>query len=270
MRVYIFLQSGNMKNNIYSIKDKVIVITGATGYLGRAMCDDLSSAGAKVIVLSPTLNRAKELCDEININLNQAYELNIKSDESIKKCVKDILKDHKKIDVLVNNVCLVNAKKFGDYTREEWQENIDGSIVGTDMITNEVLKFMKEVKKGKIINISSMYGMVSPDSSIYPNEESINPIAYGVGKAGLIQYTKYAAMMLAKYNINVNCISFGPFPNIENVKDEKFLNDLSEKTFLKRIGNPKETTSAVYFLSLDENSYMTGQNIVVDGGWTSW
>jgi len=111
---------------------------------------------------------------------------------------------------------------------------------------------------------------VSPNPEIYSTEEMINPLSYGVGKAGIIQYTKYAAMKLAKYNITVNTISYGPFPNINKVQDKVFLSALSNKTFVKRIGKPEEVTSAVYFLSLDESSYITGQNIVVDGGWTSW
>ena len=256
--------------NIYSIEDKVIVITGATGYLGSAMCEDLSKAGAKVIVLSRNLEKAKRLCHKIKISQEQAFEIDVTSNESIESCVKNIVSKFEKIDILVNNVCLVKPIPFGKYTRDDWQINLDGSIISIDMMTQEVLKYMIPRKKGKIINISSMYGLISPDESIYEDKENVNPIAYGVGKAGVIQYTKYTAMKLAKYNINVNCITYGPFPNLENVKDKKFLNALSNKTFLKRVGVSKETTSAVYFLSLDESSYITGQNIIVDGGWTSW
>lgn len=270
MRIYIFLQGGNKLRNIYSIKDKVIVISGATGYLGSAMCEDLSKAGAKVIVLSRNLEKAKNLCVELNISKEQAFKIDVSSNKSIEECFKNIIAKFEKIDILVNNVCFVKPVSFGKYTREDWQINLDGSVVSIDMVTQEVLKHMIPRKKGKIINISSMYGMISPDESIYESEESVNPIAYGVGKAGVIQYTKYAAMKLAKHNINVNCITYGAFPNLKNVKDEKFLEALSKKTFLKRVGLSKEATSAVYFLSLDESSYVTGQNIVVDGGWTSW
>lgn len=256
--------------NIYSIKGKVIVISGATGYLGSAMCKHLSKAGAKVIVLSRDLEKAKKLCQELEIPQNQAFCVELTSNESIKICFENIMSNFQKIDVLVNNACLVKPVVFGKHSREDWNINFDGTVISLDMMTQEALKYMIPNKKGKIINISSMYGVVSPDESIYENEESVNPIAYGVGKAGVIQYTKYAAMKLAKYNICVNSVSFGPFPNLAKVKDENFLKALSNKTFLKRVGLPKEATSAIYFLSLDENSFMTGQNIVVDGGWTSW
>lgn len=256
--------------SIYSIKDKIIVISGATGYLGSAMCEHLSKAKAKVIVLSRDIKKARNLCEKINIPIQQAFELDVSSDESIKKCFEMIISLFGKIDILVNNACFTKLANFRNHTRRDWEINFDGTVVSTDMMVQEVLKYMIPNKKGKIINISSMYGIVSPDESIYKNEESVNPIAYGVGKAGIIQYTKYAAMKLAKYNISVNSVSYGPFPNLANVKDENFLNALSRKTFLKRVGLSKEATSVIYFLSLDESSYITGQNIIVDGGWTSW
>lgn len=256
--------------NIYSIENKVIVISGATGYLGSSMCEHLSMSGAIVIVLSRQLEKAQKLCESINIPINQAFEINILSNESIINCFNRIIETFLKIDVLVNNACVVKPVNFYKHSREDWKVNFEGSVISTDMMTQEALKYMIPNQKGKIINISSMYGIVSPDESIYENEESVNPVAYGVGKAGIIQYTKYAAMKLAKYNIYVNSISYGPFPNLQKVKDQNFLNNLSNKTFLKRVGLPKEVTSAIYFLSLDENSYMTGQNIIVDGGWTSW
>lgn len=255
---------------IFSIKDKVIVITGATGYLGSKMVDDLNSAGAKVIVVSTSIDKAKSLCKSLNIPNEQAYEIDVSSSSSVKKRVEEIYNKFHKIDVLVNNAHFGIAKKFDSYSKEDWQYSFDGTVVSMDMMTQAVTPYMKNNEMSRIINISSMYGMVSPNPEIYASEEMINPLAYGVGKAGVIQYTKYAAMMLAKYNITVNTISYGPFPNTNVVKDDKFLNDLSNKTFVKRIGKPKEVTSAIYFLSLDESSYVTGQNIVVDGGWTSW
>jgi len=253
---------------IFSIKDKVIVITGATSYLASSMVEDLTKVKAKVVLLVKDLNKAYSLCEKIDLPKTHVFEVDISSKQSIENCFLQVSKTFKNIDVLVNNATFVKAKPFGKYEKEDWQYNFDGTIISVDMVTQEVLKYMKN--KGRIINISSMYGMVSPDESIYEDENSVNPIAYGVGKAGLIQYTKYAAMKLAKKGINVNTISFGPFPNKNNVKDEKFLKALANKTFLKRVGNPKEVSAAVFFLSLDENSFLTGQNIVVDGGWTSW
>lgn len=125
---------------------------------------------------------------------------------------------------------------------------------------------MKSQECGRIINISSMYGIVPPNPNVYESEEYMNPIGYGVGKAGIIQYSKYMSVVLAKYNITVNSISFGPFPDPVLVDDINFIKKLGEKTVLGRVGSSKEAVSPVFFLALDESSFITGQNIIVDGG----
>jgi len=259
-----------MNKDLFSIKNKVILITGATGYLGSKMVEDLHLLGAIVIVFSTQLIKAENLCKKLGIPLNQAYELDVSSEISISLAFKKVFENFGKIDILVNNAYYGVNKKFDEYTKDDWNKSLEGTIISIDFTTQEVVKYMKQNKNGKIINISSMYGMISPNPDVYTNEDMINPLSYGVGKAGIIQYTKYMAMKLAKFNINVNTVSYGPFPNINLVTDKEFLKRLSEKTFLKRIGKPEEVTSALYFLSLDESSYVTGQNIVVDGGWTSW
>ncbi len=255
---------------IYSIQNKVIVITGATGYLGGVMVEHLSLAGAIVIVLSTDIKKAKVLCKKLNISENQAFEINIKNKTSIDLCFNKIIERFNKIDILVNNAYFGVSTNYNNYTKDDWYKSFDGTVISMDQIIQTVVPYMKENAGGRIINISSMYGMVSPNPEVYVNETSINPLSYGVGKAGMIQYTKYMAMSLAQDNILVNTISYGPFPNEALVKDKDFLKELSNKTFLKRVGKAEEVSSAVYFLSLDESSFVTGQNIVVDGGWTSW
>jgi NAD(P)-dependent dehydrogenase (short-subunit alcohol dehydrogenase family) len=270
MNQYIILQSGKMKKNIFSINEKVIVITGATGYLGSKMVEHLHISGAKVIVLSTKYLKSKELCKKLNIDIEQAFEIDVSSSESIKFTLKKIYHKFNKIDILINNAYFGVNKKFDEYSKEDWIKSLDGTIISIDAMTQETSKYMRDESKSKIINISSMYGMISPNPEVYANEDMINPLSYGVGKAGVIHYSKYSAMKLAKYNINVNTVSYGPFPNINLIKDQNFLEKLANKTFLKRIGKPEEVTSAIFFLCLDESSYITGQNIVVDGGWTSW
>jgi len=257
-------------NSIFSIKDKVVLITGATGYLGSKMVEHLSLAGAKVIVLSTDINKSFELCDKLKLPKEQAFEIDVSNKKSVIDTFEKVFKRFYKIDVLINNAHFGVTKKFSEYSKDDWNKSFDGTVISIDTTTQAVIPYMKKNISSRIINISSMYGIVSPDPSIYASEEMINPLSYGVGKAGVIQYTKYTAMKLAPYNINVNTVSYGPFPNINFVKDKSFLNNLENKTFLKRIGKPEEVTSAVYFLSLDESSYITGQNIIVDGGWTSW
>ena len=269
MKKFIILQGGNM-NDIFSIQGKVILLTGATGYLGSKMVEMLSKKGAIVIVLSRDIIKAKNLCSKLNIPIEQAFQIDISDKDSVIKTVKEIFQKFSKIDILVNNAYFVVTKLFNQYTKEDWKESFEGTVISIDIMTQAVIPYMQNNTKSRIINISSMYGMVSPNPDVYSSEDMINPLSYGVGKAGVIQYTKYSAMKLAQYGITVNTVSYGPFPNINMVKDETFLKKLADKTFVKRIGKPEEVASAIYFLSLDESSYVTGQNIIVDGGWTSW
>lgn len=257
-------------NSIYSIKDKVIIVTGATGYLGSKMIEHLSKAGAIVISISRDMNKLIELSKKLSLPIEQFFEVDISCKSSVENIFKQIITKFNKIDVLVNNAYFGNSRKYNNFSREDWHENFDGTILSTDIVTQAVIPYMIKSNGGRIINISSMYGMVSPNPEVYSTEDMINPMAYGVCKAGIIQYTKYMAMILAKYKINVNTVSYGPFPNPDKVKDNKFISKLAEKTFLKRVGKSEEVTSAIFFLSLDENSFLTGQNIIVDGGWTSW
>jgi len=268
-KISIIQQSGNMQE-IFSIKNKVVVITGATGYLGVKMVEQLTLAGALVMILSTSISKSRKLCTKLNIPENRAYEIDISCRKSIKSVFKSIYDTFQRIDVLVNNAHFGVTKYFHEYTKQDWHKSLDGTVVAIDMTSQEVVPYMTKNNSGRIINISSMYGMLSPNPDVYPSEAMINPLSYGVGKAAIIQYTKYSAMMLAKDNITVNTISYGPFPNINNVKNVSFLENLANKTFLKRIGKPEEVTSAIFFLSLDESSYVTAQNIVIDGGWTSW
>ncbi len=252
----------------FSLKDKVVLITGATGYLGSAMVKDLYSCGAKTIVLSTSLSKAQELCSSLDIPAEYAYAIDIADRASAEEVFGRIFKQFKRIDVLVNNAYFGVAKNFYETSKEDWHHAFDGTVVSIDQCVQAVIPFMKKQQHGRIINISSMYGMTIPDPSVYPDINSVNPISYGVGKASINHYTKYAAMMLAGDNITVNSISYGPFPNPDKVKDTEFIKKLSEKTLLKRIGSTEDVASAVYFLSLDESAFVTGQNIVVDGGWT--
>jgi gluconate 5-dehydrogenase len=129
---------------------------------------------------------------------------------------------------------------------------------------------MKQKKYGVIINIGSMYGTISPDLRIYDNEKHANSPEYGAGKAAIIQFTKYLAVNYAKNGIRVNSISPGAFPNKEVQKNKKFIKKLKSKIPLERLGQPEDLMGAIVFLASDDSSYVTGQNILIDGGWSIW
>ena len=254
---------------MFNLKNQNILLTGATGYFGRAMCIGLAKQGADIAVCSTSQSRADSLAIELNKTFGTkgiGYQLDLQEIDSITDVISKIVQDFGKINCLINNAYFGSKNTIQDVTLENWNNGLAGTITSAVFMVEECIKYL-EVTQGNIINIASMYGIVSPDPDIYV-EQDPNPMSYGIGKAAIIQYTKYAAVHLSKKNIRVNAISPGPFPNKKVQKNRTFIKELSKKVPLNRIGQPHEIVGAVIFLASDEASYITGHNLVVDGGWT--
>ncbi|WP_269432470.1 SDR family oxidoreductase [Gordoniibacillus kamchatkensis] len=153
---------------------------------------------------------------------------------------------------------------------EDWFKGVDGALGTTFRCTREVIPYMEAAGGGSIVNFASMYGIVSPDPAIYGDSGANNPANYGAGKAGVLQFTRYCAAHLASKRIRVNSITPGPFPNPAVQQNEPFLRELCRKTMAGRVGRAEDIVGPVLLLASDASAYMTGSNIVVDGGWTAW
>jgi len=212
---------------------------------------------------------AKRLQEHTGVKVRGIY-IDISSMETINKCFHNILEGMDKIDILVNNAAFSSGGKLGEMTENDWIKGIDGTINGVFRTTEAVIPIMDKNKAGSIINIASMYGIVSPNPSIYGNSGYDNPPNYGAGKAAIIQFTRYSACHLAKNGIRVNAISPGPFPNSEVQENKIFIFNLEKKVPLGRIGKPHELKGVIVFLASEASSYITGENININGGWTAW
>lgn len=254
--------------NPYSdLKSKIIVITGGYGYLGRGMANILLEYDAIVYILAR--NKAKFDIEFGRKSSAHFIETDIENKKSIEYSIQKIGDHEGKIDVLINNAHYGVSNHPEKMTSDEFRKGIDGGLNQYYNCIRASVKYLKLSNNGKIINIASMYGMVVPDLDIYTGrEEFLNPPNYGVAKAGVIHLSKYYAMYLGKYNINVNSVSPGPFPSKEVQKDKEFIKRLANKTKLKRIGKPEDLQGIILLLSSSMSSYLTGQNIAVDGGWT--
>ncbi|WDV45727.1 SDR family oxidoreductase [Clostridiaceae bacterium M8S5] len=260
------------ENSMFSLKNKTVLITGGNGYLGTAMSEALSKFGATLIVASRNNKKNMELKNRLSRYGNKVdcIQLDISKSTAVKKAISNILQKHGKIDVLINNAYYCEGAEFLSMKEKEWNAGIDGSINGIFHITQPVLKEMIKNKYGKIINIASMYGIVAPDVSIYEDNNYYNPINYGVGKAGIIQMSKYIASVYGKYGITCNSISPGPFPNKKVQENKLFINNLEKKVPIGRIGMPNDLKGIIVLLASDASDYINGANIRVDGGWTIW
>ncbi len=252
----------------FDLSGKVILFTGGYGYLGKAAVDSLAFHGAKVYVLGRNeetfLNR---FSSKEQVLFEQA---DISSTKSISEAFLNIHNAEGKIDILVNNAFYLSGQSPEEMEDKEFSDGIEGTLNSVFKCIREIIPYFKKAIGGKIINVSSMYGMVAPDFEVYEHfPEFLNPPHYGAAKAGVIQLTKYYASYLGKLGINVNAITPGPFPSEKVQVNEGFVRELENRTLLRRIGTPEDLAGAFVFLSSDASNYITGQNIVVDGGWTS-
>lgn len=264
-----------MEDSLFDLKSKNIAITGGTSYLGIAMSDALAKYGANLFILGHNREKSerfsKELKAKYGRTLCEGIACDVSDKLSIQAAVDMMIGMTGKIDVLINN-----AAYYGDGTPfehcldENWLKSIDGTINSTRNVTQIVIRQMLRQQSGNVINIASMYGVVAPDMGIYADSRENNPASYGAGKAAVIQLTKYLASVYACEGIRANVISPGAFPNQDVQKNTEFIHNLERKNPMGRIGRPDDLKGIVVFLASDASSYINGQNIMVDGGWTAW
>jgi NAD(P)-dependent dehydrogenase (short-subunit alcohol dehydrogenase family) len=262
------------ENNLiytFDLTGKVILITGGYGYLGKAITQSLLFHGAHVCVLGRSAEKfEKAFASEKEDKKLFFRECDVSSSESIAQAFRAIFNENGKIDVLINNAFFLKGQNPLSMTDEEWETGIDGTLNSIFRCIREVIPYIEKSSSPRIINVSSMYGMVAPDFSVYDHFPAfLNPPHYGAAKAGVIQLTKYYASYLGNKGITVNTVTPGPYPSLSVQENEEFIELLKAKTMLKRIGKPEELAGAFIYLSSDASGFMTGQNIVVDGGWTS-
>ncbi len=260
--------------DLFDLKGKTAVVTGGSGHLGRAMCEGLAQYGASVVVASRNEDACQKLSDELRAQYRiktAGIGVDILDANSVRRLFTSVANRFGTIDVLVNNAYAA-VQGFAEQLDDVlWQQGVDGTVGAVFRCIREVLPYMCRQKRGKIINIASMYGVVAPDPGTYDGDASLNnPVCYSAGKAAVIQLTKYIASYYGKDGITANCISPGAFPHTETQQNSAFINKLSGKTMLGRIGRPDELKGIAVFLASDSSSYITGQNICVDGGVTAW
>lgn len=266
------------KMKIFDLKGKTALITGGTGTLGFEFAKILAEAGSNIGILDLNEKECKDKAHKI-IKEHSVQALgiacNITDEKEVNKTIKNVIDKLNKIDILINSAAITQIgnhtskdyfKPFEDYPLDIWEKAIDVNLTGTFIITKRVVKEMLKQKKGTIINIASTYGLVSPTPPIYSGLNISSPIHYSVSKGGIIQFTRYLAAHLADKGIRVNTLSPGGV--VEKNMDKIFVKRYETKTPLGRMADKMDYQGAILFLSSNASSYMTGANLVVDGGWT--
>lgn len=260
---------------IFGLHGKFSLVTGATGYLGREMARVLADAGSTVYVNSRSLDKAQKLVASIRNNggLAEVAVFDVRNKEAIHNFFAAW--GEKPLHVLVNNAYQGNSGTIGISEQADYMN----SYMMTIASAHEMLKtFLPSLRlavaatgDASVINIASMYGMVSPDLRVYESPEISNPPFYGAAKAALIQWSRYAACEFGKEGVRVNALSPGPFPSKDVQKHfPAFVAKLAAKVPMSRIGQSEEIAGPLLFLASTASSYVNGSNLVVDGGWTAW
>ena len=273
--------------NFFNLKNQIIVITGGSGFLGSEFSSTLSDVGAIPIILDKN-NASLELLKKKFIKRKRRgffFLVDLNNETKVNVVINSIIQKYRKIDCLINAAGFTGEdmlktdsnffEKFENYDFRLWQKSLNGNLSSTFILTKSVAKYMLKRKKGSIINIASDVGIISPDHRIYEADKKINykgvnfntPLSYSVAKSGIISMTRYLATYWAKKGIRVNCVSPA---GVYKKHNKKFVEQLSEKIPMGRMAKREELTGAIIYLCSDASSFVTGHNLVVDGGRTIW
>jgi NAD(P)-dependent dehydrogenase (short-subunit alcohol dehydrogenase family) len=264
--------------DLFSLEEKTAIVTGACGLIGRSHCEALAEAGARVIVAdldeAASQHFAKQLGDK-----HMGIGLDVANDLSVMEAKEAVMVRYGKIDILVNNAAIndmfenptaaLELSKFENYPLNLWKKSLEVNVTGVFLCSQIFGSAMAEATSGSIINIASTYGITAPDQKLYQNEKGAQTFyksaSYPTTKGAIISFTRFLAAYWGDKGVRVNTLSPG---GVENGQQEFFKKNYSDRTVLGRMAKHTDYKGAVVFLASEASSYMTGANLVVDGGWT--
>lgn len=263
----------------FDLKGNVAVVTGAMGLLGKEHCRALSAAGASVVVADLDAKKCESFAAELGANA-MGLVLDVTSRASVDAGLLAVMKRYNSVDILVNNAAVNDMfenpalmgeqSKFENYPEAMWRRMFDVNVTGMFLCSQVFGAQMARQGRGSIINIASTYGIVGPDQSLYRRPDGTQAFhksaAYPATKGAVIAFTRFLAAYWGKQGVRANTLSPG---GVENSQDSFFIENYASKTLLGRMAEPGDYRGAVVFLASDASEYMTGANLVVDGGWTA-
>ena len=260
---------------MFRLDNKVAIVTGGAGLFGKPISMALAEAGAQVIVASRDESKCKEFAASIRSkNLNaEGMFLDLSDENSILEFTESINDKYGRIDILVNNaVSREGLKDLEEVSKKEWEAAQNINSTGMILLTQAVIKLMRKQRSGNIINIGSIQGSVGPNFPVYGNTGMTSPINYTYDKWAMVGFTKWLANYYGKFNIRANCISPGGYgPGVAKmIGNNEFVENYKRLTPLGRFADDEDIKGPVVFLASDASAFITGHNLLVDGGWTNW
>lgn len=263
-------------SGLFDLTGRVAIITGGAGLLGAEHAIALHSHGAKVILADYNEDKCKEAAQALakeGIATTAKY-CDVTQKESWEKLLTDVIDAFGRVDILVNNAGFTNQSKsanfdasFEDFPLEDWNAIMNVNLTGTFLGCQVVGKHMVSKGKGSIVNIASLYGVVSPNHKIYPGTGISQPVAYSVSKHGVVALTKYLATLWAEKGVRVNALTPGGiFNNHQGLFFERF----KQLNPIGRMSDKTELRGGIVYLASDASSHVVGHNLIIDGGWTAW
>lgn len=260
---------------LFDLSGKIAIVTGGKGLFGKPISSALAEAGAAVIIASRNKQQCEAVANELRLAGFKAEGafLDLSSEESINDLIETVIATHARIDILVNNsVSRDGYKSLDKTTKEDWQQSQLINSTGLMLINKIVVQQMVKQGGGSIINIGSIQGAVGPNFEVYGQTGMSSPLNYTYDKWGMVGLTKWMANYYGKYNVRVNCISPGGYgPGVKAAYGEnEFTKNYKKLTPLGRFAYDDDIKGPIVFLASDASAYVTGHNLMVDGGWTSW
>ena len=261
---------------LMDLAGRVAVVTGGAGHIGRAMADALAEAGGDVVLLDVDRRAVDEAAERLRATSGRqvlALAVDLTDDKAVTEVPAVVIDRLKRIDILVNNAALVGtsdlkgwAVPFAEQTAETWRLALDVNLTAPFVLTQACREALVASGHGSIINVSSIYGVAGPDLRLYEGTNLGNPAAYAASKAGLLQFTRWLSTVMAP-EVRANAITIG---GVWRNQSAAFLERYVARTPLGRMASEEDLKGAVAYLASDLSAYVTGHNLVVDGGWTAW
>jgi len=266
-------KGGMRMEELFDLKGKVAFVTGATGLLGTKHCETLAAAGANVAVTDLDETRCIEAAEKLSAAHGvdcAGIGCDVSDKDSVAQAFGRLKERYGRLDVLLNNAAGKSENFFApfeDFPLEDWDRVLRVNLTGMFLCAQEAGKLMLERGGGSMINVASIYGVVAPDQGVYGDSGINAPAVYSASKGGVVMLTKYLAAYWGDKGIRVNSITPG---GVFDGQDPEFVKNYSRRTPMGRMADREDFRGAILYLASDASAYVTGHNLVVDGGWTAW